>query len=437
VRNDSDILEQSESEEDPYQNRGYEPWDARTSGENSHSYTNGVMTMVQINAEDRTIVAMLPTQNMIDLMKACAAAALRFRNLKRALEPEMNSIKEETQLVVGKMNDLRAKLERVRNVIKAQGSSASERLKSSQKKWRENYKEAQSSHIRLRDTLKIFTTQLTSMEKEWIKTMRRVSDEHDGVLIDCGLVKDENESLWGDSDYEYEMTEPEPELKPLAEEHQEDDNNPIEHNDGADVALLQPGPHSERLESQQWNTAGLQEMTDPEITAMHQAHRDAKQTIANARKAHEDHRDHYEYLLQRYIRDQGRYGVVNTDTNSAHEYGPIYLSMGQQCVQDLRTAEEALLKIEKDALEAGISFVTSGDHAKVADHIAEIDKEGEASMQDPYVEKVKQWRNNEMDAVSLARTIDDELEADEEDQGRSMQSASVSIARVVSIDSTD
>jgi hypothetical protein len=142
---------------------------------------------------------------------------------------------------------------------------------------------------------------------------------------------------------------------------------------------------------------------------MHRAHREAKKDLEDARTAHDDHRDNYKQLRDRFIQDQEMDGN-DLGTTAEDVYGPIYLSLGQKRVEELRVAEDKLLEIEKGALDAGISFRIDNDHARLEDHIIEINAEGKASMLHSHWEKVMQWMDTDMDAVSLARTVVDESE---------------------------
>jgi hypothetical protein len=152
--------------------------------------------MVKINAEDRSIMAMLPTNSMVQLMQLCVDNGRRFRKLRKALQPEMEEATKDSQLCASKIKDLQSNIRRVEVILKAQGASAGHTLKNDRTQWRAEYKQAREHRAQLDSKMMIWTGQLKSLEGDWIKSMRKMSDEHGGVLVDCGMAESE-ESLNG------------------------------------------------------------------------------------------------------------------------------------------------------------------------------------------------------------------------------------------------
>jgi hypothetical protein len=85
--------------------------------------------MVKINAEDRSIIAMLPTNSMVQLMQLCVDNGRRFRKLRKALQPEMEEATKDSQLCASKIKDRQSNIKRVEVILKAQGASAGHTLK--------------------------------------------------------------------------------------------------------------------------------------------------------------------------------------------------------------------------------------------------------------------------------------------------------------------
>jgi hypothetical protein len=78
--------------------------------------------------------------------------------------------------------------------------------------------------------------------------------------------------------------------------------------------------------------------------------------------------------------------------------------------EHVKDAEFALLEVEKQALDAGISLKVAGDHNLVKEHEDAIAHENEASQRTLNCARVDEWMEDEMDAVSFVSTIADEKE---------------------------
>jgi hypothetical protein len=112
-----------------YESLSYELYDARKTDKKEDLYTSGAAAIVKINAEDRSIIAMLPTNSMVQLMQLCVDNGRRFRKLRKALQPEMEEATKDSQLCASKIKDRQSNIKRVEVILKAQGASAGHTLK--------------------------------------------------------------------------------------------------------------------------------------------------------------------------------------------------------------------------------------------------------------------------------------------------------------------
>jgi len=270
---------------------------------------------------------------------------------------------------------------------------------------RKIYHRSRAAYHELEKSLNVLSRRLKDVEKEWIQTMRRLSDRHDTVLTDCGLLRNENESEWGDSDYNYE--EPAREA-PLESSIATSDDCEVNHVVQVPPLNIHPAAalDVEMTQQQEESANGAEDGTHQKALELREPHHRLIQSVRQARRAHDKHRESYQSLLHQYIEDE-QDGDSMDHADFATRFAPLYLQRGQECAAELQAAEEALASFEKEAYTAGNFLLTKWDHLKPEDHAVAIGDEDTLFIQRVDRDKVEQWMNEDMDAISIAATIPD------------------------------
>jgi hypothetical protein len=177
-------------------------WNAKQTGYDESLFTGGGSGMLQIYAEGRKIVALLPTYEYMQLMAASVEAGCKHRALCRERMPEKEYVHESLQLAVKKMKEIEVRLRQEKKALSAQGPDHDATLAETHKKSRNDYKDARSDYIPIKEYHEDLIKELRTSEKKWLQSMCRLCDDHRDLLINCGLKDDEEESCWEDSDYE-------------------------------------------------------------------------------------------------------------------------------------------------------------------------------------------------------------------------------------------
>jgi hypothetical protein len=329
---------------------------------------------------------MAPSKDAMQLMKSSIKLAQQFRALKSKLDPKLKDRRKEMKSLVSSIAGIKKRLDEAMDEI----NLLAEREQTVGPKHLEyrsalitDYQAKGDEYQRLRKKSQKGIQTLRKAEKRWISHMRSLTDIHDQALVNCGLLEDDEESSWTDSAYKIDELDPAP-------------------------TFINFIPNSSDRSDHE--TIVEAEDVDFEAAEMRKQHRDHERELQDAYVAHDDHRDKNEQDLYILIQGQKHRGRDASDKVLANEFAPIHLAKGQKLIADVKSAEDALAKFEHEAWDAGIPLHTLGWHATAGAYEAAIELEGKSSLVDLDRNKVEQWMNTEMDAVSLAETVPDSLE---------------------------
>jgi hypothetical protein len=276
----------------------------------------------------------------------------------------------------------------------------------------EQCRQERRKYRELRQALSVLCRQLKDIEKDWIQAMRRLNEHHDSALVDCGLLDvDKETDEWGDADYAYDDPIPE---DLLATSTASSDAFEIELRSEYDFpeAQIDDAPAESSIQARspddQANVVDADNPSYHEAMELRKPHREHERNVVQAHKAYDRYRKDYKPLLEQYIREQ-REERDDADADFATEIGPIYLQMGQEYAAEVQAAEKTLTAFEDRAMAAGISLKIERLPVTPEEFAAAVDLEDAVYFSLHDDAKVERWRNCEMDAVSLADTIPDEL----------------------------
>jgi hypothetical protein len=300
--------------------------------------------LAQIPAEGSNIMAIIPTQHIVHLMKTSALCGRRFRDKKRELEPEMDMLTEEMSSCYLRIQDCEQRMLHAEQDPDEADAAVAEQCGQERRKYRE-----------LRQALSVLCRQLKDIEKDWIQAMRRLNEHHDSALVNCGLLDvDKETDEWGDADYAYDDPIPE---DLLATSTASSDAFEIELGSEYDIPEAQiddqpaEQPVQARSPDNKANVVDADNASHHEAMELRTPHQEHERNVLDAHKAYDRYRKDYKPLLQQYIREQ-REERNDADADFATEFGPIYLQKGQEYAAEVQAEDRAKaagisLKIER------------------------------------------------------------------------------------------
>jgi hypothetical protein len=238
---------------------------------------------------------------------------------------------------------------------------------------------------RLQEEYAVTVKPLKELHKSWFNVMRQFTDHLNAAFVNSGILKDLDEPMWSSRQYRIDLVGP--------GETDEDEDEEENMGNDSDTSMNDMEVDPAKRDSE-----------------LHQACRKALQETIDEL---DEHHHKYKPSLDKYIQSQTSKRRDVSKEVLADEYGPIHVSEGRKICAKAKAAEDGLAKFQLRALEAGREIDILGYHDDVAAYEAgiqaEIDEDIENSKSKAQFE---QWRQTEMDAVSLPEAIPDDLPED-------------------------
>jgi hypothetical protein len=353
---------------------GVECWDPQQTARCKNPFV-AKSHMVQTYAEGRNIIAILPSKEMFRLMRLSAKARRRLLDFKFEEDPKIEESSKETHSLMSKMREIQERLKGIASEINKQGGNPQPVLLARQSDWRVEYDGYLVQYAHHRESMKASWTKLKAQEALWKSHMRRLGDAQDALLVDCGILEDLEDVSWESVDYSVGHLDPEQDIY-----------------DG----------WGRNMHQRRQSSAVQEEDSVPE-------HGKLMENLGVAIQAQDAHRDDYSVLLEEFSAENELHPDAGKN-ELATKFAPVYMAKRYEIHENLKKAEDAAEQFEQDAWERGVAPMIIGDHADPKNQEEAIEEEGLLSMQEYNHEKVDRWRSGEKDAISIAHTIDDNLE---------------------------